>query len=111
MTEVQENNDENIDEKPEKSNKKTKSFPNKVVIRKLPPNLTEESFIEMISPLPDLQDLYFCPADWSLGAEATSRAYIEFKNEEDVSIKIQQIKLDIIRNSFPIDLHFQRQVR
>lgn len=85
MPEVQDNTVDNNDEKPEKPHKKTKSFPNKVVIRKLPPNLNEESFIEIVSPLPDHQDLYFCPADWSLGAEATSRAYIEFKNEEDVS--------------------------
>lgn len=85
MPEVQERTEDNIDEKSERSQKKVKSFPNKVVIRKLPPNLNEENFIEIVSPLPDHNDLYFCPADWSLGAEATSRAYIEFKNEEDVS--------------------------
>lgn len=73
-------------EKPEKVNKRSRSFLNKVVIRKLPPNLNFESFIEIVSPLPDYFDLYFVSADWSLGAEATSRAYIEFKNEEDVSL-------------------------
>lgn len=48
--------------------------------------------------------MYFCPADWSLGAEATSRAYIEFKKEEDVSsicldvprfLNLQLLKLQI----------------
>lgn len=87
MTENQENSEEIPEEKVEKSHRKTKSFPNKVIIRKLPPNLNEESFIEIISPLPDHLSLYFCPADWSLGAEATTRAYIEFKNEEDVSFE------------------------
>lgn len=76
---------ESHEDKPEKTQKKSRSFLNKVVIRKLPPSLNAETFIEMISPLPDYSDLYFCPADWTLGAEATSRAYIEFKKEEDVS--------------------------
>lgn len=71
----------------EKPHKKVKSFQNKVVIRKLPPNLNAEAFSEMVSPLPDYHELYFCPADWTLGSEATSRAYIEFKHEEDVSFK------------------------
>lgn len=83
----EENFVENIEDNFEKPHKKAKSFLNKVVIRKLPPNLTEEAFLEIISPLPDHHDLYFCSADWTLGAEATSRAYIEFNNEEDVSLK------------------------
>lgn len=68
-----------------KSQKKAKTFINKVVIRRLPPNLNCEQFIETVSPLPDYYEFYFVPADWSLGAESTSRAYIEFKNQEDVS--------------------------
>lgn len=78
---------EESEKKLDKPNKKVRSFQNKVVIRKLPPNLNEEAFIEIISPLPDYNELYFCSADWTLGAEATSRAYIEFKNEEDVTCK------------------------
>ncbi|KAG5679507.1 hypothetical protein PVAND_009070 [Polypedilum vanderplanki] len=69
-----------------KAIKKVKTFLNKVVIRKLPPNLTSEEFLEIISPIPDYSDYYFVKADWSLGAEATSRAYIEFKNQEDIFI-------------------------
>jgi regulator of nonsense transcripts 3 len=85
MPEVDEKPKEKGEDRPVKSHKRTKSFLSKVVIRKLPPNLNAESFLEMISPLPDHQDIYFCAADWTLGAEATSRAYIEFKHEEDVS--------------------------
>jgi len=85
MPEV-ENSMENSEDYVEKPHKKTKSFLNKVVIRKLPPNLSEEAFIDIISPLPDHQELYFCAADWTLGAEATTRAYIEFNSEEDIFI-------------------------
>lgn len=76
---------EKTEEDRPRGQKRVKSFPSKVVIRKLPPSLTQEAFIETISPLPELHDFYFVKADWSLGAEATSRAYLEFKNEEDVS--------------------------
>jgi regulator of nonsense transcripts 3 len=73
-----------VEEKPEKPLKKVRSFLNKIVIRKLPPNLGAEGFLEIVSPIGEYLDFYFCPADYSLG-EATSRAYIEFKREEDVS--------------------------
>lgn len=76
---------EKDEDKSEKPQKKTKTFLNKVVIRKLPPNLNSESFLEIVSPLPDYCEFYFVTADFTLGAEATSRAYIEFRNEEDVS--------------------------
>lgn len=83
-----ENSMEMEEDKQEKPLKKAKTFLNKVVIRKLPPTLTAEVFTEMISPLPEIIDMYFVKADYTLGAEATSRAYIEFKNEEDVSADI-----------------------
>lgn len=82
----EENAKESHELKIEKPPKKAKVFLNKVVVRKLPPNLNFETFVEICSPLPDYTDLYFCPADWTLGAEATSRAYIEFKKQEDVRI-------------------------
>lgn len=85
MPEILVKNKENHEEKPEKPHKRAKGFLNKVVIRRLPPNLNEAMFIESISPLPDIFEIYFISADWTLGAEATSRAYIEFKHEEDVS--------------------------
>lgn len=85
MPEVQVKVRESVEDKLEKPHKKVRSFLNKVVIRKLPPNLNAEDFVATIAPLPDDIDYYFVPADWTLGAEATSLAYIEFKHEEDVS--------------------------
>lgn len=84
MPEVQGKVRESVEDKLEKPHKKSRSFLNKVVIRKLPPNLNAEDFVAAIAPLPDDIDFYFVPADWTLGAEATSLAYIEFKHEEDV---------------------------
>lgn len=46
--------------------------------------MTEEEFIKSIEPIPDHDYLYFVPVDWTLGTEATSRAYIHFVNPEDV---------------------------
>jgi regulator of nonsense transcripts 3 len=68
----------------DKSHKKSKTSLNKVVIRKLPPNINEEEFLEQIAPT-EFSDFYFVPADYSLLADASSRAYIEFKSQEDVS--------------------------
>lgn len=84
MTEVSKEADKEKLEKPQKT---SKGFPNKVVIRKLPPTLTAQEFQEIVSPLPEILDFYFVKGDFSLGIEATSRAYIEFKNEEDVSAR------------------------
>lgn len=70
-------------EKVGKSSKKAKTVLNKVVIRRLPPNFTAQEVLDSISPT-DFSDFYFVPADLSLGVDATSRAYIEFKNQDDV---------------------------
>ncbi|KAM7343729.1 UPF3 regulator of nonsense mediated mRNA decay [Cochliomyia hominivorax] len=58
--------------------------PTKVVIRHLPPTMTEEEFLKQIDPLPDHDFYYYAEADWSLGFDATCRAYITFKNYDDV---------------------------
>lgn len=56
----------------------------KIVIRRLPPSLTKEQFLDIVSPLPEYDYFYYCNADLSLGANAFSRAYICFKNHQDV---------------------------
>lgn len=53
MPEIEEKVKDKDEERREKPLKKSRNFLNKVVIRKLPPNLNAESFIEIISPLPD----------------------------------------------------------
>jgi hypothetical protein len=39
------------------------NLPKKVVIRRLPPTLTKESFLKIISPLYDHEYLQFCGPD------------------------------------------------
>lgn len=56
----------------------------KVIIRRLPPSMTEETFVQQVEPLAPHDYLYFVPADWSLGQFATSRAYINFTDPDDV---------------------------
>lgn len=57
-----------------------------VIIRHLPPTMTEEEFLKQIDPVPDHDYFYFVPADWSLGINATGRAYINFCNQNDIFI-------------------------
>lgn len=56
----------------------------KVVIRRLPPSMDEETFRKQIEPMPDHDDFYFVSGDWSLGRNASSRAYINFTKAEDI---------------------------
>uniref|UniRef100_A0A8D8FWA4 Regulator of nonsense transcripts 3A n=1 Tax=Culex pipiens TaxID=7175 RepID=A0A8D8FWA4_CULPI len=56
----------------------------KVVIRRLPPSMDEETFRKQIDPIPDHDDFYFVSGDWSLGKNASSRAYINFTRAEDI---------------------------
>lgn len=89
MPEISDKPEKSKPDKADKSQRRIKTkqaFLNKVVIRKLPPNLNEDAFLEVISPIPDYSSMYFVCADWTLGADASSRAYIEFKNQEDVSL-------------------------
>lgn len=97
-------------EKSVKAAKKPKTVLNKVVIRRLPPNFTSQELLDSIAPT-EFSDFYFVPADLSLGADSTSRAYIEFKNQDDVSFNyLFKIQLDVIKfiiSDFPL----QRQIR
>lgn len=68
-----------------KDNKKEKCRPmTKVVIRRLPPTMTQDQFLEQISPLPEHDYIYFVKADMSLGQFAFSRAYINFTKQQDI---------------------------
>lgn len=50
----------------------------KVIIRRLPPDFTEEKLLEKLSPLPPHNYFYFAPGDPTLGPHGCSRAYISF---------------------------------
>ena len=53
----------------------------KVIIRRLPPDFTEEKLREKISPLPSHSYFYFAPGDQTLGPHGCSKAYISFTDE------------------------------
>lgn len=57
---------------------------NKVVVRRLPPDFTEEKFKEFISPFPNYAYFCFSPGDHTLGTLGCSRAYIAFENEHEI---------------------------
>lgn len=55
-----------------------------MVIRRLPPCLTKEQLEEQLHPLPAHDYFEFCTADPSLYPHLYSRAYINFRNPEDI---------------------------
>uniref|UniRef100_A0A672KLZ9 UPF3 domain-containing protein n=1 Tax=Sinocyclocheilus grahami TaxID=75366 RepID=A0A672KLZ9_SINGR len=56
----------------------------KIVIRRLPPSLTKEDLVEQLQPLPELDYLEFFSSDTSLFPHLFARAYLNFKNQDDV---------------------------
>ncbi|XP_016953549.1 regulator of nonsense transcripts 3B [Drosophila biarmipes] len=60
----------------------------KIVMRHLPPTMTETEFLDQVGPLPENDSYYYCQADWSLGQEATCRAYIDM-SMKDISDVLQ----------------------
>ncbi|MEQ2311924.1 regulator of nonsense transcription [Ameca splendens] len=67
-----------------KQKEEKKELFTKVVIRRLPPNLSQEQLEEHLSPLPSYDYFEFFPADQSLYPHLFSRAYINFKSTEDI---------------------------
>nr|CAG4649254.1 EOG090X04G9 [Scapholeberis mucronata] len=68
----------------EKDKTKKDKPPTKVVVRRLPPTMTEEIFIEQISPLPENDLFYFVKGEQHVGVPNFSRAYINFLNIEEI---------------------------
>ncbi|XP_044258000.1 regulator of nonsense transcripts 3B [Tribolium madens] len=56
----------------------------KVVIRRLPPSMDQETFLNQISPVPSYDYFYMVKGDASLGENSFSRAYINFVNPNDI---------------------------
>ncbi|XP_017867495.1 PREDICTED: regulator of nonsense transcripts 3B [Drosophila arizonae] len=69
-----------VNKRRDKKDKSTHSI--KIVVRHLPPTMTEKEFLEQVDPLPKNESYYYCPADWSLGQEATCRAYIDMSPKD-----------------------------
>ncbi|KAM4796392.1 regulator of nonsense transcripts 3A [Rhinophrynus dorsalis] len=61
-----------------------KSALSKVVIRRLPPSISKEQLEEQLHPLPAHDYFEFCTADPSLYPHLFSRAYINFRNPDDI---------------------------
>ncbi|NP_957248.1 regulator of nonsense transcripts 3B [Danio rerio] len=74
--------DEN--DKQEKPCKEKKEAMTKIVIRRLPPTLTKEDLEEQLQPLPELDYLEFFSSDTSLFPHLFARAYLNFKNQDDI---------------------------
>ncbi|XP_072127078.1 regulator of nonsense transcripts 3B [Mobula birostris] len=64
--------------------KEKKEALTKVVIRRLPPSLTKEQLEEQLAPLPEHDYFEFFSTNSSLFPHIFSRAYINFKNQEDI---------------------------
>ncbi|KAJ9587781.1 hypothetical protein L9F63_018807 [Diploptera punctata] len=118
MTEVSTEEPETVTKKPEtttdhekpREKKERIRPPTKVVIRRLPPSLTKESFINQVSPLPEYDYLYFVHPDKSLGPFAFSRAYINFIKQEDIFTFKEQFDnytfMDKKGNEYPAVVEF-----
>lgn len=59
---------------------------NKLVIRRLPPSMSENEFLKQVSPLPDHDYFCFYEANSGLGPHSYSRAYINFLDTNDMSV-------------------------
>uniref|UniRef100_A0A3P8S7W1 UPF3B regulator of nonsense mediated mRNA decay n=1 Tax=Amphiprion percula TaxID=161767 RepID=A0A3P8S7W1_AMPPE len=70
-------------EKTERAKEKKEAM-TKIVIRRLPPSLTKEDLEEQLQPLPEVDYLEFFSNDTSLYPHLFARAYINFKNQEDI---------------------------
>ncbi|XP_077291267.1 UPF3 regulator of nonsense mediated mRNA decay [Arctopsyche grandis] len=58
----------------------------KIVCRRLPPTMSEESFLEQVAPIPDHDYFYYSKPDASLAPNLFCRAYINFVNVDDIFI-------------------------
>uniref|UniRef100_A0A915JW01 UPF3 domain-containing protein n=1 Tax=Romanomermis culicivorax TaxID=13658 RepID=A0A915JW01_ROMCU len=79
-----ENSEEKSKENDESRKTGKKFVSTKVVVRRLPPSLTEKDFLDQIAPPPAYDYFYFVPADMSLSPWSYTRAYISIPCIEDV---------------------------
>lgn len=89
---------------------KMNSFLSRVVIRHLPPTMSEEQFLDQISPLPDHNYFHYAAADLSLGPYAFCRATINFIRKDDIFIFKDKfdgyVFLDSKGNEYPATVEF-----
>lgn len=56
----------------------------KIIVRRLPPGITQDDFITQVSPIPEYNYMYTTKGDMSLGENAFSRVYINFTHADDI---------------------------
>lgn len=99
------------EERAERTEKKEKREAlTKVVIRRLPPSLTKDQLEEQLSPLPEHDYFEFFSTNSSLFPHIFSRAYINFKNQEDIVLFRDQfdgyVFIDSKGQEFPAIVEF-----
>ncbi|CAH1404888.1 unnamed protein product [Nezara viridula] len=73
---------ENLDTKRRKA--KEEKPHSKIVVRRLPPTMTKEMFLDQVSPLPEVDYMYYIQGDTNNGFNPFSRAYLNFINQDDL---------------------------
>lgn len=73
---------ENLDNKRRKA--KEEKPHSKIVVRRLPPTMTKEMFLDQVSPLPEVDYMYYIQGDTNNGFNPFSRAYLNFINQDDL---------------------------
>ncbi|XP_014277026.1 regulator of nonsense transcripts 3B isoform X2 [Halyomorpha halys] len=73
---------ENLDNKRRKV--KEEKPHSKIVVRRLPPTMTKEMFLDQVSPLPEVDYMYYIQGDTNNGFNPFSRAYLNFINQDDL---------------------------
>lgn len=72
--------------------------------------MSQEQFVEQVSPLPEHDYLYFAKADMSLGQYAFSRAYINFVEQQDIFMFREKfdnyVFVDAKGNEYPAVVEF-----
>uniref|UniRef100_A0A8C7HT49 UPF3B regulator of nonsense mediated mRNA decay n=1 Tax=Oncorhynchus kisutch TaxID=8019 RepID=A0A8C7HT49_ONCKI len=63
---------------------KPKPEKKEIIIRRLPPSITKEELEDQLQPLPEVDYLEFFSNDSSMYPHVFARAYINFKNQEDI---------------------------
>ncbi|XP_026275611.1 uncharacterized protein LOC113204599 isoform X2 [Frankliniella occidentalis] len=69
-----------------KTIEKVEKPPTKVVVRRLPPTMILETFLDQVAPLPPVDYMYFVKADSSLSPNSFGRAYLHFIHVSDLLI-------------------------
>lgn len=68
----------------ERRNDKKEKPSTKVIVRRLPPSMDQETFLNQVAPIPEYNYIYTAKGDSSLGEFAFTRVYLNFINATDV---------------------------